>query len=66
MLRSLVTNIIARALLMDDPVQSPLARQLLAVPAMVLPSVFMEAHLVALHAAPAVAAGGDRGSVRPA
>ena len=46
MLRSLDTNIIARAVLNDDPVQSPLARQLIAEPAIVLPSVFMEAFWV--------------------
>jgi predicted nucleic-acid-binding protein len=44
MLRSLDTNIIARAVLNDDPVQTPIARQLLAEPAMVLPGVFMEAY----------------------
>jgi predicted nucleic-acid-binding protein len=43
MLRSLDTNIIARAVLNDDPVQSPIARRLLAEPAIVLPSVFLEA-----------------------
>ncbi len=42
--RSLDTNVITRAVLMDDPVQSPVARQLLAEPAIVLPGVFMEAY----------------------
>jgi predicted nucleic-acid-binding protein len=43
MLRSLDTNIIARAVLNDDPVQSPVARRLLAQPAMLLPTVLLEA-----------------------
>lgn len=44
MLRSLDTNVIARAVLKDDPVQTPIARQILAEPAIVLPSVVMEAY----------------------
>jgi|JI8StandDraft_2_1071088.scaffolds.fasta_scaffold51935_3 predicted nucleic-acid-binding protein len=44
MQRSLDTNVIARAVLNDDPVQSPIARRLLAEPAIVLPGVLMEAY----------------------
>jgi len=44
MLRSLDTNVIARAVLKDDPVQTAIARRMLAEPAILLPSVFMEAY----------------------
>lgn len=43
MLRAIDTNIIARAVLDDDPVQSPLARSILDGPALLLSTVALKA-----------------------